>query len=69
MLVLMGINFSNIKELYEDTKCALQKFAVGIKEESVRTDSVTAKNKSELYSDRLYETDLWWPAKKFKQIW
>ena len=69
MLVVMGINFSNRKELYEDTKCALQKLVVGIMEESVRTESVKAENKSELFGDRLYETDLWWPAKKFKQKW
>ena len=69
MLVVMGINFSNRKELYEDTKCALQKLVVGIMEESVRTESVKAENKGELFGDRLYKTDLWWPAKKFKQKW
>ena len=52
MLVLIGINFSNRKELYENTKCALQKFVVGIKEESLRTESVIAKTKSELFGIR-----------------
>ena len=35
--------------MYEDTKRSLQKFVVGIMEESVWKESATAKNKSELY--------------------
>ena len=52
MLVMMGISFSNREEMYEDTKRSLQKFVVGIMEESVWKESVTAKNKSELFGDR-----------------
>ena len=52
MLVLTGISFSNREEMYEDTKRSLQKFAVGIMEESVWKESVAAKNKSKLFGDR-----------------
>ena len=52
MLVMMGISFSNKEEMYEDTKRSLQKIVVGIMEESVWKESVTAKKKSELFGDR-----------------
>ena len=52
MLVLTGINYSNGEEMYEDTKRSLQKFAEGIMEECTWKESVTAKNKSELFGDR-----------------
>ena len=48
MLFLTGINHSN-----GDTKRSLQKFVVGIMEECTWKESVTAKNKSELFDDRL----------------
>ena len=53
MLVLTGINFSNRNELYEDTKCSLQKFVEGIMEENVRTESATSKNKKKLFGNNL----------------
>ena len=52
MLVLTEINYSNGEEMYEDTKRSLQKFVVGIMEECTWKESVTAKNKSELFGDR-----------------
>ena len=52
MLVMMVISFSNREVMYEDTKRSLQKFVVGIMEESVWKESVTAKNKSELFGDK-----------------
>ena len=52
ILVMTEISFSNRREMYEDTKRSLQKFVVGIMEESVWKESVTAKYKSESFGDR-----------------